>query len=47
MLVGLSGSRTLGRPGSTANLEAIKDEIFSLACVKLDSIRLIPTIGGK
>jgi hypothetical protein len=24
-----------------------KDEIFSVACVKLKSIRLTPTIGGK
>jgi hypothetical protein len=32
---------------STASVAANKDEIFSLACVKLKSIRLTPTIGGK
>ena len=36
-----------GPASSTASVAENKDEIFSQACVKLKSIRLTPTIGGK
>jgi hypothetical protein len=41
---GWRGPRDISRCRSVA---ANKEEIFSLACVKLKSIRLVPTIGGK
>jgi hypothetical protein len=41
------GSRGTGQAISTASVAANKGEIFSLACVRLEPIRLTPTIGGK
>ena len=38
-----NGARQAGQFDREAN----KDGIFSLACVKLEPIRLTPTIGGK
>ena len=49
----LAVGTTLIRMGTAAKAPVTKaaffnkDEIFSLACVKLKPIRLTPTIGGK